>query len=128
MSRQAKKMIREAFRNATYSRDGYTCRGCGLRSTPERAEEELDAHHVTPRTEMPEGGYVAENGISLCKAPGGCHEKAEEFYRTGTAVPGYSPEDLYKKIGSTHSEALLASQRLAVRTACHDAAVAKLRG
>lgn len=43
--------------------------GCSVRSYPERAERDLDAHHITDRNEMPNGGYVPENGISLCKTP-----------------------------------------------------------
>jgi len=58
---------------------------------------------------MPNGGYVKENGISLCP---GCHEKAEVFHNTGAALPGWSPDDLYKMIGSTYEQALRASHRL----------------
>ena len=43
-----------------FVRDGYACRTCGFASTPRRAEDELDAHHITDRNEMPNGGYVAE--------------------------------------------------------------------
>lgn len=69
----------------------------------------LDAHHITDRTLMPNGGYVKENGISLCP---GCHEKAEVFHSTGTALPGWSPDDLYEVIGSSYSLAHAASERL----------------
>jgi hypothetical protein len=58
---------------------------------------------------MPAGGYVPENGISLCPP---CHEKAEECHRTGAALLGFSPEDLYKEIGSSKELAFAASQRL----------------
>jgi len=71
--------------------------------------EQLDAHHITDRTLMPNGGYVKENGISLCPP---CHIKAETFHNTGTSYPNYSPEDLYKKIGSDHARAIKASERL----------------
>ena len=73
------------------------------------AEQELDAHHITNRKEMPNGGYVKENGISLCPD---CHIKAEEFHSTGTAVPGYGPDDLYKVINSTLEKAIEASEKL----------------
>ena len=63
----------QRFRAAVFGRDGFTCRGCGFASTPERAEDALDAHHITDRNEMPNGGYVAENGITLCEV---CHAKA----------------------------------------------------
>lgn len=82
---------------------------CGTPATPENWQDVLDVHHVTDRHLLPNGGYVKENGISLC-AP--CHEKAEEFHRTGVAHPGYSVDDLYRKIGSDLEKATAASERL----------------
>ena len=70
----------------------------------------MDAHHITDRDEMPNGGYVPENGISLCPQ---CHEKAEVFHRTGTALPGFAPAELYARIGSSPALALRASARRA---------------
>jgi len=58
---------------------------------------------------MPNGGYIKENGISVCDD---CHLKAEEFHSTGTPIEGYAPDDLYKIIGSSHQEALSASEKL----------------
>lgn len=113
-----KKQIRAAFRRAVFTRDGWKCVCCGAagkcRQTGEYEGAEvprvdLDAHHVTDRNEMPHGGYVAENGISVCDA---CHELAEVFHSTGTAHPGFSPEELYARIGSSHTEALNASEKL----------------
>lgn len=104
-----KKLIRAAFREAVFARDKHACRGCGLGST------DLDAHHITDRNLMPHGGYVAENGISLCTD---CHKKAEEFHRTGVAVPGYSPDELYEKIGSSPEKATKASRRLSKYQSC----------
>ncbi len=69
-----KKQIRENFRNAVFKRDGNKCRGCGKTDTP------LDAHHITDRRDMPNGGYVAENGITLC---GTCHTLAEYWHVSG---------------------------------------------
>lgn len=104
-----KKAIRKYFRDACYKRDGYRCAVCGVKSSKDKAEEELDAHHITDRNEMPNGGYVKENGISLCPQ---CHEKAEVFHSTGTPLPGYSVEDLYKKINSSYEKAVEASEKL----------------
>ena len=104
-----KKAIRKMFRDACYKRDGFRCAMCGLKSSKDKAEEELDAHHITDRKIMPNGGYVKENGISLCAE---CHEKAEVFHSTGTAHPGFAPEDLYKKINSTYEKAVEASEKL----------------
>lgn len=98
-----KKAVRESFRNAVFARDNNRCRKCGA------ASEKLDAHHITDRNEMPNGGYVAANGISLCEP---CHEKAEAFHSTGQALPEFSPDDLYRLIGSSREKAQRASERL----------------
>ena len=60
---------------------------------------------------MPNGGYVKENGISVCDE---CHLKCEQFWATGVAITGYAPEDLYKLIGSSKELALEASNSLKV--------------
>jgi len=104
-----KKVIRKLFRDACYKRDGFRCAMCGMKSSKDNAEKELDAHHITDRNLMPNGGYVKENGISLCPE---CHQKAEEFHSTGVAHPGYAPEDLYKAIRSSYEKAVEASERL----------------
>jgi predicted restriction endonuclease len=104
-----KKQVRSLFRDVCYKRDGFRCATCGVKSSQEKAQQELDVHHVTNRKEMPNGGYVKENGISLCSS---CHEKAEVFHSTGVAVEGYSPEDLYKKINSSYEKAVAASEKL----------------
>lgn len=104
-----KKIIRKLFRDACFKRDGFRCAVCGMKSSKDKAEQELDAHHITDRKLMPNGGYVKENGISLCPT---CHEKAEVFHSTGTAVEGFAPEDLYKKINSTYEKAVEASEKL----------------
>lgn len=101
-----KKKTRAKFRSEVFTRDGEKCLMCGISCVA------LDAHHITPREEMPNGGYVKENGISVCNLPGGCHEKAEEFYSKGVSFPGYAPEDLYKKIGSNLEKAIAASKKL----------------
>jgi 5-methylcytosine-specific restriction endonuclease McrA len=104
-----KKIIRKLFRDACYKRDGFRCAVCNMKSSLENAEKELDAHHITDRNLLPNGGYVKENGISLCPE---CHQKAEVFHSTGKAVEGYSVEDLYKKINSSYEKAVEASNKL----------------
>ncbi len=103
-----KKEIRKKFRDAVYKRDNHTCRICAQRF----AEEELDAHHITDRNEMPNGGYVPQNGITVCLP---CHELVEEWHRSGnTSVgEGLHPDDLYEIIGSSFEEAVKVSKRLA---------------
>lgn len=104
-----KKIIRKQFRDAVFKRDGFRCAMCGMKSSKDHAEQELDAHHVSDRNLLPNGGYVKENGVSLCSE---CHQKAEVFHSTGTPVEGYSVEDLYKKINSSYEKAIEASEKL----------------
>lgn len=107
MSREKRK-VREDFRNAVFERDGNRCAMCG------RSGCKLDAHHIEDRHNLPNGGYVPENGITLCaEGPENCHWKAEHHHATGAAYPGYSPEDLYAKIGSSYEQAWEASEHLA---------------
>lgn len=87
-----KKQVRDKFRTAVFERDGHRCRGCGVMA--------VDAHHITDRNEMPGGGYVKENGISLCIL---CHAGAEQYHVSGgkTWKEGFHPDDLYRIIGSS---------------------------
>lgn len=107
-----KKAVRAAFRAAVFTRDKHRCAVCGV---AEAAGARLDAHHIIDRHALPAGGYVAENGISLCDAPGGCHEKAERAHQGQPAPPGFSADELFARIGSSSVEALAASERLARR-------------
>lgn len=105
-----KKLIRKKFRDVCFKRDKITCVMCGLKAKSlEEAEEIFDVHHVTDRSLMPSGGFVVENGITLCKED---HEKAELFHSTGISHPGYSPDDLYLKINSSFEKAKEASEKL----------------
>lgn len=105
-----KQLIRDNFREAVFKRDDFKCRKCGKLV----GVVKLDAHHITNREAMPNGGYVAENGISLCDMPGGCHMKAEQYYMSnGESYPeGFHPNDLYALIGSSLEAATKASKRL----------------
>jgi len=60
---------------------------------------------------MPNGGYVVENGISLCSV---CHLTAEMALQSGDATLNgcYCPRSLYALIGSSYEAAKLASTRL----------------
>lgn len=107
---QEKKKIRENFRNVCFKRDKYSCRVCGKKSSPEKILEEMDCHHINDRSIMPNGGFVLENGITLCRDS--CHLKAEEFWSTGVASPSFSVEELYKLIGSSYELAVRASEKL----------------
>lgn len=101
---QRKKEARRQFRETVFSRDGHKCRVCGAEGV------ELDAHHITPREILPNGGYVMENGVSLCAT---CHVSAEAWLQEPGSVPGrFSPSRLYNIIGSSENVARQASERL----------------
>jgi CRISPR/Cas system-associated protein Cas10 (large subunit of type III CRISPR-Cas system) len=103
-----KQIIREKFRNDVISRDNHRCKVCG------DSISKLDAHHITDRNEMPNGGYVKENGITLCDKENGCHMKAETFHISEGKdwVEGFHPLDLYKLIKSNLGLAIQKSKQL----------------
>jgi len=109
-----KKQIRADFRDSVYKRDKYTCRACGRKFSADTAQENLDAHHITPRELIAGGGYVKENGISLCKfgvnGKPSCHEKAESCLH-GNLIEGFSSQELYKKIGSSYEMAVKCAEK-----------------
>jgi 5-methylcytosine-specific restriction endonuclease McrA len=106
---RTKQDVRRRFRSAVFERDGFACRVCRFAPKPERADSELDAHHITDRHEMPNGGYVAENGIALCST---CHLQAEAHHRGDPVPPGFTPAELYALVGSSAERALAASEAL----------------
>ena len=101
-----KKLVRERFRNAVFERARHRCE-----IDPEHPHDNLDAHHITDRNEMPNGGYVRENGIALCPE---CHILAEVWHVSDKQIasPGYHPDELYARIGSSPELAIAASRRL----------------
>jgi hypothetical protein len=60
---------------------------------------------------MPNGGYVKENGISVCDE---CHARAEVWWENDyeSGPEGFSRDDLYEKIGSSLEDAQTASESL----------------
>jgi 5-methylcytosine-specific restriction endonuclease McrA len=107
-----KKQLRIYFRESVFSRDKHKCRVCGF-------DKDLDAHHITNRNEIPSGGYVSSNGISLCKE---CHFKAEkvyqEYFKTNIEVPTelikFTEKQLYKLISSSKEKAFSDSLKLKI--------------
>ena len=93
-----KQQIRENFRNDVFERDGHKCVFCD-------ETKDLDAHHITDRHEMPNGGYVKENGITLCPIH---HFKAETWSDKGA----FSSSHLYSKINSSYKLAYEKSMEL----------------
>lgn len=104
-----KGFLRWRFRRDVFKRDGHRCVVCAVGRLPFMRSAILDAHHITSRDLMPAGGYVKENGITLCAA---CHEKAEAYIH-GAETAGFAPADLYLLVGSSYEAALRASERLA---------------
>ena len=118
-----KNKVRRKFRDDTFNRDGNCCKWCGEDfSDQDHPENYLDAHHITDRNKMPNGGFVKENGISLCKEKlnekgenaESCHMKAEMFHISEGLhwEPGMHPDDLYKLIGSLKELAIEKSEKL----------------
>lgn len=99
-----KQIVRQKFREAVFNRDEHKCVFCG-------ATENLDAHHITDRSVMPNGGYVKENGITLCPKH---HMDAEMFHITSGKewIDDMHPMDLYKLINSSYIKAYAASEKL----------------
>lgn len=99
-----KKDARAQFRELVFERDKYTCRVCGKVWKKSDADPELkriNAHHITDRHDIPNGGYVQENGITVCEDP--CHYWCEQYHLSGGVSwgKGLHPDDLYGKIGSS---------------------------
>jgi hypothetical protein len=128
---KTKKEIRSDFRQSVLERDNWTCQICGEGSY--KTLDFFDAHHITDRSEMPNGGYVKENGITVCNKPKGlstkdsedglpdfdidqesCHMKCEKYHISeGTEwYDGLHPNDLYAKIGSSKELAIKESLKL----------------
>lgn len=111
-----KKEIRSKFRKEVFKRDNFTCQVCGEK----RSEEKLDAHHITDRSKMPNGGYIKENGVTVCQEDVEegceltCHMRVEQFHISNgdNWENELHPDDLYKKIGSSIDEAISASERI----------------
>lgn len=94
-TKQDHKRWRKIFNEECLKRDHNRCVFCDR-------TEDLDVYHITDRHEMANGGYVINNGITVCPEH---HLLCEDFHITGICLLGYSPEELYKLIGSSYTEA-----------------------
>lgn len=126
----SKKEIRHKFRTDVFKRDNYTCQVCGYGPFKIEPENIFDAHHITDRSFMPNGGYVKENGITLCKdaRPNlkelidgnyeyhttSCHMRCEKYHISEGEnwEDGLHPNELYNKINSTLELAIEKSKQL----------------
>lgn len=95
-----KKQIRNNFRTNVFKRDKYLCVIC--------KKPGVDAHHIMDRKLFKDGGYVLDNGATLCSE---CHVNAEntsltcdEIRRAANIIkiilpPNLSPDKVYNKWG-----------------------------
>lgn len=100
------KEWRKRFVKSVFERDKNKCKICGI-------TQNLDAHHITDRHEIPNGGYVTENGITLCEKH---HWDAEQYHISGNknGIVGMMPSDLYKMINSSYELAVKKSNELTI--------------
>ena len=100
---KTKEKIRNKFKNDVFERDNHKCLFCG--------KDAVDAHHIIDRNEMPNGGYVKENGISVCEEH---HLKCEKYHMSDGKQwdIGFHLNDLYEKIKSSYVIAIVKSKRL----------------
>lgn len=59
------------WRKAVFERDNYTCKKCGIKSSP-GIQVILNAHHIEPWSKNKNLRYKINNGITLCI---NCHKK-----------------------------------------------------
>jgi len=110
---------RDAFNRVCLERAHYKCEKCGLKP---KYDDELSVHHIISRKslEITNGGYIKENGITLCDI---CYARAEAYHIVDRAKatntwtnakldPSYSPEKLFELIGSSKELAISASKKL----------------
>ena len=117
-----KKKIRGDFNAVCMARDLSRCRICKAAAGDPVDDDKaisldadvvvLNVHHITPREAMPDGGYVASNGITLCEY---CHMLAEEAVDSTDPLEveeaaGHVPSKLYEAIGSSYERALADSE------------------
>ncbi len=94
-TKQLTKKWRKEFNRLCLGRDKHKCVFCPVNS-------KLDVHHITDRHEIPNGGYVMSNGITLCDKH---HLLCEEYHRSNECLPEYHPVELYKMINSSYEKA-----------------------
>jgi 5-methylcytosine-specific restriction endonuclease McrA len=103
---KAKQRFLDSFQDAVFKRDHNKCAHCG-------SADGITFFLISPRGEMPNGGYVLENAVTLCHD---CYKRAKYFYGkmpdNAWRYPDHDPRELYKLIGSDFDMALEASLKL----------------
>lgn len=82
---------RDEFRESVFARDNFICVICG--------DHAVDAHHIIERRLFPDGGYIVDNGASLCETHHLAAESTELSCEEIREAAGISvvvlPPDLY---------------------------------
>lgn len=68
--RMKKSLEYKHWRKSVFSRDNWTCQGCGQRGGT------LHAHHIKPKSIYPELTFDVSNGQTLCRR---CHQKTDTY-------------------------------------------------
>ncbi len=100
--KQNHKRWRKQFNERCLDRDDHKCVFCDK-------TENLDVHHITNRKEMPNGGYVSSNGITVCDYH---HLLCEDWNIAGICEDGFHPDNLYELIKSSYEKAIYDSTNL----------------
>lgn len=87
--------VRSKFRKLVFERDDYTCVVCSSK----RPASLLNAHHIMDRHFFDNGGYVLENGITVCEEK--CHMILEQYHISNGQTWTIHPDEIYQKIGSS---------------------------
>ena len=101
-TKQDHKRWRKQFNEDCLKRDNNKCRFCN-------DTDDLDVHHIIDRHEMPNGGYVMSNGVTVCNVH---HNLCEDWHRGGGGIVAFSPIEVFKAIGSSYEQALEDSKNL----------------
>ena len=102
LGKQRLKALRKQFNEECLKRDKNKCVFCPK-------TENLNVHHITDRHEIPNDGYVKENGITVCEQH---HWDCEQYHIGKLYSKDFHPNELYLKIGSSKEEAFEKSKQL----------------
>lgn len=89
------------FKVSVLARDNHICKKCG--------QSAVEAHRIIE--DLPNGGYVIDNGISLCLI---CNKLAKKFHASKGKdwAAGFHPSELFKLIKSSYEIAYNATLKI----------------